>query len=69
MSFLFLFSLGNTSIASEVEIPISDDELVDLFEKIKFSIILLSRLQGYVTEPNPPTLTHKLFSMMRYFLI
>ncbi|KAM3188535.1 hypothetical protein ACTXT7_000089 [Hymenolepis weldensis] len=56
---------SNTSIASEVEIPISDDELIDLFEKIKFSIILLSRLQGYVTEPNPPTLTHKLFSMMR----
>lgn len=56
---------SNTSITSEVEIPISDDELIDLFEKIKFSIILLSRLQGYVTEPNPPTLTHKLFSMMR----
>ncbi|KAM7533010.1 hypothetical protein Aperf_G00000127608 [Anoplocephala perfoliata] len=56
---------SNTSLASEVEIPISDDELIDLFEKIKFSIILLSRLQGYVTEPNPPLLTHKLFSMMR----
>lgn len=56
---------SNTSINSEVEIPISDDELIDLFEKIKFSIILLSRLQGYVIEPNPPTLTHKLFSMMR----
>ncbi|VDD75359.1 unnamed protein product [Mesocestoides corti] len=56
---------SNTSLASEVEIPISDDELIDLFEKTKFSIILLSRLQGYVTEPNPPLLTHKLFSMMK----
>ncbi|CDI97231.1 epidermal growth factor receptor kinase [Echinococcus multilocularis] len=56
---------SNTSLASEVEIPISDDELIDLFEKIKFSVILLSRLQGYVTEPNPPLLTHKLFSMMK----
>ncbi|KAL5108460.1 Epidermal growth factor receptor kinase substrate 8-like protein 2 [Taenia crassiceps] len=56
---------SNTSLASEVEIPISDDELVDLFQKIKFSIILLARLQGYVTEPNPPLLTHKLFSMLK----
>ncbi|VDK33353.1 unnamed protein product [Taenia asiatica] len=56
---------SNTSLASEVEIPISDDELVDLFQKIKFSVILLSRLQGYVTEPNPPLLTHKLFSMLK----
>lgn len=61
----FLLTQGSTSLASEVEIPISDDELVDLFEKIKFSIILLSRLEGYVTEPNPPLLTHKLFSMLR----
>lgn len=57
--------LGNTSLASEVEIPISDDEIIDLFEKIKFSIILLARLQGYVTEPNPPLLTHKLFVLMK----
>ncbi|VDM16882.1 unnamed protein product, partial [Hydatigera taeniaeformis] len=56
---------SSTSLASEVEIPISDEELVDLFQKIKFSIILLARLQGYVTEPNPPLLTHKLFSMMK----
>lgn len=55
---------SNTSISSEVEIVISDEELVDLFEKIKFSIILLARLQGFVSEPNAPLLVHRLFTML-----
>ncbi|VDM01884.1 unnamed protein product [Schistocephalus solidus] len=56
---------SNTSISSEVEIVISDEELVDLFEKIKFSIILLARLQGFVSEPNAPLLVHRLFTMLQ----
>ncbi|BHF73294.1 actin polymerization-dependent cell motility [Sparganum proliferum] len=56
--------LSNTSISSEVEVAISDEELVDLFEKIKFSIVLLARLQGFVSEPNPPLLTHRLFTIL-----
>ncbi|VDN21742.1 unnamed protein product [Dibothriocephalus latus] len=39
--------------------------MVDLFEKIKFSIILLARLQGFVSEPNPPLLTHRLFTILQ----
>lgn len=37
----------------------------DFFQKVKFSCILLSRLNDYVKEPKSPDLVKKVFNLLK----
>ncbi|XP_037111841.1 epidermal growth factor receptor kinase substrate 8-like protein 1 [Syngnathus acus] len=42
-------------------VPPSQEEFVDLFQKIKYSFSLLDRLKSAITEPSAPELLHHIF--------
>ncbi|XP_075937104.1 epidermal growth factor receptor kinase substrate 8-like protein 1a [Anarhichas minor] len=42
--------------------PPSEEEFVDLFQKIKYSLNLLDRLQSSIAQPNAPELLHHIFA-------
>ncbi|KAM3863845.1 epidermal growth factor receptor kinase substrate 8-like protein 1a [Diretmus argenteus] len=42
-------------------LPPSEEEFVDIFQKIKYSLSLLDRLKTYITEPDSPELLHHIF--------
>ncbi|KAM4635130.1 epidermal growth factor receptor kinase substrate 8-like protein 1a isoform 2-T2 [Polymixia lowei] len=41
--------------------PPSEEEFVDIFQKIKYSLSLLDRLKSSITEPDSPELLHHVF--------
>lgn len=41
--------------------PPSEEEFVDIFQKIKYSLSLLARLKPYITQPDAPELVHPVF--------
>ncbi|XP_037647072.1 epidermal growth factor receptor kinase substrate 8-like protein 1a [Sebastes umbrosus] len=45
--------------------PPSEDEFVDIFQKIKFSFGLLDRLKSSITQPDAPELLHPIFVPLR----
>ncbi|KAF3846588.1 hypothetical protein F7725_003666 [Dissostichus mawsoni] len=42
-------------------LPPSEEEFVDIFQKIKYSLGLLDRLKSSITQPNAPELLHPIF--------
>ncbi|XP_028267647.1 epidermal growth factor receptor kinase substrate 8-like protein 1a [Parambassis ranga] len=45
--------------------PPSEEEFVDIFQKIKYSLCLLDRLKSSITEPDAPELLHHIFVPLR----
>lgn len=45
--------------------PPSEEEFVDLFQKIKYSLSLLDRLKSSITDPDAPELLHPVFVPLR----
>ncbi|XP_068583939.1 epidermal growth factor receptor kinase substrate 8-like protein 1a [Cebidichthys violaceus] len=45
--------------------PPSEEEFVDLFQKIKYSLSLLDRLQSSIAQPDAPELLHHIFAPLR----
>ncbi|XP_042248104.1 epidermal growth factor receptor kinase substrate 8-like protein 1a [Thunnus maccoyii] len=45
--------------------PPSEEEFVDLFQKIKYSLSLLDRLKSSISEPDAPELLHHVFVPLR----
>uniref|UniRef100_A0A3Q4BB95 SH3 domain-containing protein n=1 Tax=Mola mola TaxID=94237 RepID=A0A3Q4BB95_MOLML len=41
--------------------PPSEDEFLDIFQKIKYSLSLLARLKPFITQPDAPELLHPIF--------
>ncbi|XP_039679726.1 epidermal growth factor receptor kinase substrate 8-like protein 1a isoform X2 [Perca fluviatilis] len=45
--------------------PPSEEEFVDIFQKIKYSLCLLDRLKSSIAEPDAPELLHPIFVPLR----
>ncbi|XP_041813024.1 epidermal growth factor receptor kinase substrate 8-like protein 1a isoform X2 [Chelmon rostratus] len=45
--------------------PPSEEEFVDVFQKIKYSLSLLDRLKSSITDPDAPELLHPIFVPLR----
>ncbi|CAG5897645.1 unnamed protein product [Menidia menidia] len=45
--------------------PPSEEEFVDLFQKIKYSLCLLDRLKSSISQPDAPELLHHIFVPLR----
>lgn len=45
--------------------PPSEEEFVDIFQKIKYSLCLLDRLKSFITQPDAPELLHHVFVPLR----
>ncbi|XP_073350213.1 epidermal growth factor receptor kinase substrate 8-like protein 1a [Pagrus major] len=45
--------------------PPSEEEFVDIFQKIKYSLSLLDRLKSSITQPDAPELLHAVFVPLR----
>ncbi|KAM7386667.1 hypothetical protein PAMA_009333 [Pampus argenteus] len=45
--------------------PPSEEEFVDIFQKIKYSLSLLGRLKSSISEPDAPELLHHVFMPLR----
>lgn len=46
-------------------LPPSEDEFVDIFQKIKYSLSLLDRLKSSIKQPDAPELLHSIFVPLR----
>lgn len=48
--------------------PPSEEEFVDIFQKIKYSLCLLDRLKSFITQPDAPELLHHVFVPLRLMI-
>ncbi|XP_056870410.1 epidermal growth factor receptor kinase substrate 8-like protein 1a [Takifugu flavidus] len=51
---------SDNSLAMKASPP-PEEEFLDIFQKIKYSLCLLARLQPYITQPDAPQLLHPVF--------
>ncbi|XP_034749467.1 epidermal growth factor receptor kinase substrate 8-like protein 1a isoform X2 [Etheostoma cragini] len=56
---------GENDLLTMKAAPPSEEEFVDIFQKIKYSLCLLDRLKSFIAEPDAPELLHPIFVPLR----
>ncbi|KAM6905345.1 epidermal growth factor receptor kinase substrate 8-like protein 1a [Xenentodon cancila] len=52
---------GENDMLTKKACPPSEEDFVDLFQKIKYAFCLLDRLKSYISQPDAPQVLHHLF--------